>query len=145
MHLIATPVSLQGESFSCQQLGRFCSVAYIYCITASRWITSRHSKDAGEYLYFFVRTALGSISYSFFFFACERRGHGFVDIRSRLMDFCLQAAQRLLYNSDITGLNPAVALLRKADNMELDKHLFLLELNEATLKDLTPFYRSMMG
>ncbi len=59
----------------------------------------------------------------------QEGGQGLVDIRSRLMAFRLQAAQRLLYNSDIAWLNTAVALLRKAGNMGLDKHLFLMELN----------------
>ncbi len=74
----------------------------------------------------------------------QEGGQGLVDIRSRLMAFHLQAAQRLLYNSDIAWLNTAVALLRKVGNMGLDKHLFLMELNETALTDLTPFYRSMM-
>lgn len=72
------------------------------------------------------------------FLPVQEGGQGLVDIKSRLT-----AAQRLLYNSDIAWLNTAVALLRKAGNMGLDKHLFLLNLNETTLIDLTPFYRSM--
>jgi len=78
------------------------------------------------------------------FFPVQEGGQGLVDIRSRLMAFRLQAAQRLLYYGDIAWSNTAVALLRKADNMGLDKHLFLLNLNERTLADLTPFYRSVM-
>ncbi len=58
------------------------------------------------------------------FLPVQEGGQGLVDIRSRLMAFRLQAAQRLLYNSDIAWLNTAVALLRKVGNMGLDKHLF---------------------
>jgi len=78
------------------------------------------------------------------FLLVQEWGQGLVDIRSRLMAFRLQAAQRLLYYGDIAWSNTAVALLRKAGNMGLDKHLFLLNLNETTLADLSPFYRSVM-
>ncbi len=60
---------------------------------------------------FFGQDSIGFDQLSYF--AVQEGGQGLVDIRSRLMAFRLQAAQRLLYNSDIAWLNTAVALLRR--------------------------------
>lgn len=81
---------------------------------------------------------------SVLFLPIQEGGHSLVDIRSRLMTFRLQAAQRLLYNNDSAWFNTAVVLLRRAGGMGLDKHLFLMKLEENELTDLTPFYKSVL-
>ncbi len=107
MELVATPVILQGESLVVNNLVASALWHKFTVLQASRWITSRHSKDAG--LIFFGQDSIGFDQLSYFCL-CKKAGQGLVDIRSRLMAFRLQAAQRLLYNSDIAWLNTAVAL-----------------------------------
>ncbi len=70
-------------------------------------------------------------------------GQGLVDIISRVKTFRLQVAQRLLYGKDVSWAGIACTLLRKAGNMGLDRHLFLMEINKLDLAGLTPFYRSL--
>lgn len=74
----------------------------------------------------------------------QEGGQGLVDIKARIMAFRLKAVQRLLYNKDFAWMNTALALLRKAGGMGLDKHLFLMNLQESELVDLTPFYKSVL-
>ena len=74
----------------------------------------------------------------------QEGGQGLVDIRSRIMAFRLQAAQRLLFHGAIAWKNTATVLLRRAGGMGFDKHLFLMTMPEAVLAGLTPFYRSML-
>ncbi|KAK3559150.1 hypothetical protein QTP86_005006 [Hemibagrus guttatus] len=58
----------------------------------------------------------------------QEGGQGLVDIRSRITTFRLQAAQKLLYHSSISWEDTGTVLLRKADEMGLAKHLFLMNL-----------------
>ncbi len=67
-----------------------------------------------------------------------------IDIRSRITAFRLQAAQRLLYHMDVSWLKTASALLRQVINMGLDKHLFLMELQNDDRVNLTSFYKSVL-
>ncbi len=64
-----------------------------------------------------------------------------MDIISRVKTFRLQVARRLLYGKDVSWAGIACTLLRKAGNMGLDHHLFLMEINKLDLAGLTPFYR----
>ncbi|KAK3534744.1 hypothetical protein QTP86_024079, partial [Hemibagrus guttatus] len=74
----------------------------------------------------------------------QEGGQKLVDIRSRIVTFRLQAAQKLLYHSSMSWTDTATVLLRKASEMGLDKHLFLMNLRETGLANLTPFYRSVL-
>ncbi|KAK3509821.1 hypothetical protein QTP70_012405 [Hemibagrus guttatus] len=74
----------------------------------------------------------------------QEGGQRSVDIRSRITTFRLQAAQKLLYHSSMSWKDRATVLLRKAGEMGLDKHLFLMKLHETDLVNLTPFYRSVL-
>lgn len=78
------------------------------------------------------------------YLSVQEGGQGLVDIKSRIMTFRLQAAQRLLYDNNSAWMDTAKALLRKAGGMGFDKHLFLMQLQEAAMVDLTPFYRSVL-
>ncbi len=63
-----------------------------------------------------------------------------MDIKARITTFRLQTAQRLLYNSNLAWMNTATALLHRVGGMRLDKHLFLMHLQESReLVDLTPY------
>ncbi len=73
----------------------------------------------------------------------QEGGQGLVDIISRVKTFRLQVARRLLYGKDVSWAGIACTLLRKAGNMGLDHHLFLMEINKLDLAGLTPFYRSL--
>ncbi|KAK3509202.1 hypothetical protein QTP70_025562, partial [Hemibagrus guttatus] len=42
------------------------------------------------------------------------------------------------------GVGPAGAILRRVGGFRLDKHLFLIELKELSLSELTPYYKSML-
>ncbi len=71
-------------------------------------------------------------------------GQSLIDVRSRINAFRLQAAQRLLYEENVGWINVACALLRKTSGLLYDKQLFLLKSDEVDLKELTPFYKSMI-
>lgn len=51
----------------------------------------------------------------------QEGGQGLVDVKSRIMTFCLQTAQRLLYKTNSAWMDTAKALLRKAGGMGFDK------------------------
>lgn len=74
----------------------------------------------------------------------QEGGQGLVDIRSRIKTFRLQTAKRLLYGKDVSWTGVACALLRKAGNMGLDRHFFLMDTQGMDLSGLTPFYQSML-
>lgn len=74
----------------------------------------------------------------------QEGGQGLVDIKSRIMAFRLQTAQRLLYNKNSAWMDTATALLRIAGGMNFDKHLFLMQLKKTEMVDLSPFYRSVL-
>ncbi|CAM4641581.1 unnamed protein product [Leuciscus chuanchicus] len=74
----------------------------------------------------------------------QEGGQGLVDISSRIRAFRLQAARRLLYGEHVSWAEVACSLLRRAGNMGLDRHLFLMDINKLDLTGLTPFYRSVL-
>lgn len=74
----------------------------------------------------------------------QEGGQGLIDIRSRLKAFRIQTAQRLLYRVNVSWTEVACALLRRAGNMGLDRHLFLMDINKLNLSGLSLFYRSLL-
>ncbi|KAK3517804.1 hypothetical protein QTP70_018967 [Hemibagrus guttatus] len=74
----------------------------------------------------------------------QEGGQGLVDVRSRIRAFRIQAAQRLLYHKDVVWEKTAGTILRRVGGFRLDKHLFLMELKELRLSELTPYYKSML-
>ncbi|KAK3519517.1 hypothetical protein QTP70_033415, partial [Hemibagrus guttatus] len=58
--------------------------------------------------------------------------------------FRLQAAQRLLYGEEIAWADMAYALLRHVEDLNYDKHLFVLNLREMDLSATTLFYQSVL-
>ncbi len=64
-------------------------------------------------------------------------------IRARLRTFRTDV-QRLLYGVDVSWAEVACALLRRAGNMGLDRHLFLMDINKLNLSGLSVFYRSIL-
>ncbi len=78
------------------------------------------------------------------FLPIQEGGQGLVDIGSRVKAFRLQTAQKLLYGGDVGWAETACALLRRAGNMGLDRHLFLMNINKLDLTGLTSFYRSVL-
>ncbi len=73
----------------------------------------------------------------------QEGGQGLIDIRARLRTFRMPTAQRLLYGVDVSWAEVACALLRRAGNMGLDRHLFLMDINRLNLSGLSLFYRSI--
>lgn len=71
-------------------------------------------------------------------------GQGLIDIGCRIAAFRLQAAQRLLYGDDVSWADVACGLLRRGGWLGLDRHLFLMNLNDVELIELTPFYKSVL-
>ncbi len=49
-----------------------------------------------------------------------------------------------MYEENVGWINVACALLRKTSGLLYDKQLFLLKSDEVDLKELTPFYKSMI-
>ncbi len=74
----------------------------------------------------------------------QEGGQGLIDIRARLRTFRMQTAQRLLYGVDVSWAEVACALLIRAGNMGLDRHLFLMDINRLNLSSLSLFYRSIL-
>ncbi len=74
----------------------------------------------------------------------QEGGQGLIDIRARLRTFRMQTAQRLLYGVDVSWAEVACALLRRAGNMGLDRHLFLMDIDKLNLSGLSVFYRSIL-
>ncbi|KAI4891759.1 hypothetical protein NFI96_005207 [Prochilodus magdalenae] len=72
-------------------------------------------------------------------------GQGLIDLESRVTAFRLKAVQRLLYRPDLPWRETAHVLLRKAGNMGLDRHLFLLDTTGLDLSGLESFYASMLS
>lgn len=71
-------------------------------------------------------------------------GQGLVDVRSNICAFRIQAAQRFLYYKDLTWTETAKMILQKAGGLNLDSHLFLMELDKVNLSEVTSFYRSIL-
>ncbi len=71
-------------------------------------------------------------------------GQGLIDIGCRIAAFRLQAAQRLLYGKDVCWAHVACGLLRKGGRLGLDRQLFLINLKDVILPEITPFYRSVL-
>lgn len=70
----------------------------------------------------------------------QEGGQGLIDIRSRVAALRLQAVQRLLCHGPHSWMEVACALLRAADRLGLDRHLFSIHLGAVDLGGLTPFY-----
>lgn len=71
-------------------------------------------------------------------------GHGLIDIKSRIMTFRLQVAQRLLYFGETMWTDTACALLQKVDIFKYDKQLFLMRLADLNLSGTSSFYHSVL-
>lgn len=67
-----------------------------------------------------------------------------MEIKSRIKAFRLQTAQQLLYG-DMCWFEIACALLRSAGSMALDHHLFLMDIENLNLTELTTFYISILN
>lgn len=74
----------------------------------------------------------------------EEGGQGLVDIRSKIMSFRLQTAQRLLYQCGLRWQETAEQLLRRVSHLGYSIQLFLLRRGEVDLTGLTPFYTSVL-
>ncbi len=66
-----------------------------------------------------------------------------MDIISRVKTFRTSSGSETPLRKDVSWAGIACTLLRKAGNMGLDRHLFLMEINKLDLAGLTPFYRSL--
>lgn len=55
-----------------------------------------------------------------------------------------QAVQRFLYDKDVLWEKTASAIMRRVGGFGLDKQLFLMNLEEINVSELTVFYRSML-
>ena len=74
----------------------------------------------------------------------QEGGQGLMDVGSKVTAFRLQAAQRLLYERDVSWRETACALLRKAGGLGLDRHLLLMELEPTYTTGLTDFYATVL-
>ncbi|KAK3547471.1 hypothetical protein QTP86_021027, partial [Hemibagrus guttatus] len=74
----------------------------------------------------------------------QEGGQGLIDLSCRVRTFRLQAAQRLLYGEEIAWADMAYALLRHVEDLNYDKHLFVLNLREMDLSATTLFYQSVL-
>lgn len=72
-------------------------------------------------------------------------GQGLIDIKSRVKAFRIQTVQRLLYGEEVSWAGLACTLLRKAGDMDLDRHLFLMDIKKLDLTGLSSFYRSLLN
>jgi len=72
-------------------------------------------------------------------------GQGLMDIKSKVAAFRLQTAQRLLYHQSQSWITVACALLNRVGWLNLDRHLFLMNLKEMDLSGLPPFYASVLN
>lgn len=66
-------------------------------------------------------------------------GQGLVDVRNRICAFRIQAAQRFLYDKDVLWEKTASAIMRRVGGFGLDKQLFLMNLEEINVSELTVF------
>ncbi|KAK3506793.1 hypothetical protein QTP70_028287 [Hemibagrus guttatus] len=71
----------------------------------------------------------------------QEGGQGLIDLSCRVRTFRLQ---RLLYGEEIAWANMAYALLRRVEDLNYDKHLFVLNLREMDLSATTLFYQSVL-
>uniref|UniRef100_A0A4W5P160 Reverse transcriptase domain-containing protein n=1 Tax=Hucho hucho TaxID=62062 RepID=A0A4W5P160_9TELE len=72
-------------------------------------------------------------------------GQGLMDIKSKVAAFRLQIVQRLLYNQPQNWTKIACALLKRVGRMNLDRHLFLMNLKEVDFNGLSSFYASVLN
>ncbi|KAK3518244.1 hypothetical protein QTP70_034161, partial [Hemibagrus guttatus] len=72
----------------------------------------------------------------------QEGGQGLIDLSCRVRTFRLQAAQRLFYGD--AWADTAYALLRRVEDLNYDKHLFMLNLREMDLSATTLFYQSVL-
>ncbi len=71
----------------------------------------------------------------------QEGGQGLVAVRNRIRAFRIQAAQRFLYDKDVLWEKTASAIMRRVGGYGLDKQLFLINLEEIHLSELTVFYK----
>lgn len=74
----------------------------------------------------------------------QEGGQELVNVRDRIFAFRLQAAQRFLYDENVVWEKTAEVILRRVGGFGLDKHLFLMKLEQVSLSELTSFYKSML-
>ncbi|KAK3568224.1 hypothetical protein QTP86_000687 [Hemibagrus guttatus] len=74
----------------------------------------------------------------------QEGGQGLIDLSCRVRTFRLQAAQRLLYGEGLAWADMAYALLWRVEDLNYDKHLFVLNLREMDLSATTLFYQSVL-
>ncbi len=72
-------------------------------------------------------------------------GQGLMDIKSKVAAFRLQTAQRLLYHQSQNWAEIACVLLKRVGRMNLDRHLFLINLKEVDFNGLSSFYTSVLN
>ncbi|KAK3514516.1 hypothetical protein QTP70_018717, partial [Hemibagrus guttatus] len=73
----------------------------------------------------------------------QEGGQSLIDLSCRVRTFRLQVAQRLLYGEENAWADTAYALLRHVEDLNYDKHLFMLNLREMDLSATTLFYQSV--
>ncbi|KAK3541506.1 hypothetical protein QTP86_028023 [Hemibagrus guttatus] len=71
----------------------------------------------------------------------QEGGQGLIDLSCRVRTFRLQALQRLLYGEGLAWAYTAYTLLRRVEDLNYDKHLFMLTLREMDLSATTLFYQ----
>ncbi|KAK3542787.1 hypothetical protein QTP70_002990 [Hemibagrus guttatus] len=74
----------------------------------------------------------------------QEGGQGLIDLSCWVRTFRLQAAQRLLYGEGLAWAYTAYTLLRRMEDLNYDKHLFVLNLREMDLSATTLFYQSVL-
>ncbi len=74
---------------------------------------------------------------------CEG-GKGLIDIKSRIQAFRLLSAQKLLCRKDLVWTRTAGAILRRAEGLNYDLHLFWIQTQEMDLTEITYFYKSVL-
>lgn len=85
----------------------------------------------------FFRSGQHWLKASGLYLPLQEGGQGLVDIRSRVKAFRLQTVKKLLYGEDVSWAEVACTLLRRAGNMGLDRHLFLMDINKIDLSGLS--------
>ncbi len=71
-------------------------------------------------------------------------GQGLIDIKSRIQAFRLLSAQTLLCRKDLVWTRTASAILRRAEGLNYDLHLFWIQTQEMDLTEITSFYKSVL-
>lgn len=72
-------------------------------------------------------------------------GQGLMDIKSKVAAFRLQTAQKLLYQKSLNWTAIACTLLNRVGRMNLNRHLFLMNLKDIDFNGLSSFYTSVLN